>query len=120
METDPACFQANPVKPKKTRNSTAGKSSVRNNRRCKNTALCGAGQARTTIGSVLFTLRRTILSNSGQCLCKTLKPASLASFRVRNSAVSAFVPPAAPHKAMQQNTMSEPMLPWLASQGRQG
>jgi hypothetical protein len=39
-------------------------SSFVNNRRCKNTALCGAGQARTTISCITLGFRCTILGNS--------------------------------------------------------
>lgn len=40
-------------------------SSFVHSRRCKNTAVCCAGQARTTIGCVLFALASTIFGNSG-------------------------------------------------------
>ena len=72
-----------PIKPGKTRKTFAGESSFCNSRRCKNTAVCGAGQARTTICSVLFTLHCTNLGNSRIFLCKTLKAASLVQFRCK-------------------------------------
>ena len=100
----PAYSLENPGKPGKTREnpgkpekSSASKSSVRNNRRCKNTALCGAGQARTTIGSVLCTLRSTILGNSRLSLCKTPETASfgLSGAPVRISSADLLSFPAA-------------------------
>jgi hypothetical protein len=59
---------------KTTRNPEI-KSSFRNNRNCKNTAVGCAGQARTTICSILLGLRCTNLGNPGNLLCKTEKTA---------------------------------------------
>jgi hypothetical protein len=65
----------NPIKAGKTSRKPETESSFRNNRNCKNTAVGCAGQARTTIGSVLLGLRCTNLGNPGNLMCKTAKAA---------------------------------------------
>jgi hypothetical protein len=88
-----------PVKPAKTMQQPKIESSFRNNRRCKNTAVRGAGQAGTTICSILLTLRCTIFGNTRVLLCKTGKGASKGSFKAKGSSALPKNPgtsPAAP------------------------
>jgi hypothetical protein len=75
-----------PKKPVKTPRQSENQSSFRNNRRCKNTAVCGAGQARTTRCSIFFALRGTILGNSQFSLCKTKIAVLGAGFRANSLA----------------------------------
>jgi hypothetical protein len=65
-------------KTRKIQRNPEFRSSHVHSRRCKNTAVRGAGQARTTICSILLRLHRTIFGNSPIPLCKTEKPAALA------------------------------------------